>query len=162
AGNDAITTNTGTAGNTSACGYGSVRPNTYVVSDVNLVIENDALFNHGIVQRTTINGRAGTDHHIIPNHHASQLRDPVPTARPVAQAAACPTADVPTVRYGRLSWRPPRREAQLGIHVTGRTDPPVLTPVAIANQSDAFANDRTGRDQHARPDYGGLRHLGLG
>src|SRR5690606_6447256 len=133
AGHDAITTNTGTAGNTSACGNGRVRPNTYVVSDVNLVIENDALFNHGIVHRTTINGGAGTDHHIIPNPHASQWGDPFPTARLVGKTETIRADHRATVHNDPLSEHHPRIEADIGMQVTVVTDQAVLTHVDIGN-----------------------------
>ena len=54
-------------------GHGGVRTDVHVVADLNQVVEFDAVFNHGVVQRAAVNASVGADFHIVADAHRPQL-----------------------------------------------------------------------------------------
>ena len=52
-----------------------MRADTHVVRNLYLVIQLHVFFDHGIVQRTAVYGRIGTDLDMVANDHAPDLRD---------------------------------------------------------------------------------------
>ena len=62
--------------------------NNDVMCDLALVINDNPVANHGIVQRTTVNRGAGANLHAIANNDATQLRDLYPVTAIVSVAEA--------------------------------------------------------------------------
>ena len=58
-----------TAGHPHAAGHGRVRPHHHVVTNLHQVVQFDAVFNHGVIQRAAIHAAVGANFHIIPDAH---------------------------------------------------------------------------------------------
>ena len=69
----AICTNTGAARHPHAPGKRRMRAYMHVMTDLNQVVELDAIFKHGVLQRTAVYAGVGTDLDIIANTHSAKL-----------------------------------------------------------------------------------------
>ena len=49
--------------------------NTHVMTDLNQIIEDDAVFDHRIFDRASIDRRIGADTHIITDNNRAELRN---------------------------------------------------------------------------------------
>ena len=76
----AVGTDTGAACNTDTARKRRMGADVNVVSDLNQVVELDALFNHGVRQGAAVYAGVGTDLDIVANTHAAQLLDFFPTS----------------------------------------------------------------------------------
>src|SRR5208282_2018880 len=110
---------TGNADTRRDCG---MRTDMNIVPDLNLVIELYAILDYGVINRTTIYGRIGTDLHIISNQHAAALRDFFPNSAFFYYAKTICTND------------------NAGVYQTSRTDMAVVVNRYIGMQTRAFAN----------------------
>src|SRR5690606_29602286 len=72
--------NGGAAGNADAARNGGVIADTYVVRDLDLVVELDVIADHGVFERTAIDGGVGADLDVVTDDHTSDLRDLDPAA----------------------------------------------------------------------------------
>ena len=59
-----------------AAGHGGVRADVHVVSDLDLVVELDAVADHRVLDRAAIDGGVRADLDIIADAHAADLRAP--------------------------------------------------------------------------------------
>ncbi|MDT4869405.1 hypothetical protein FQZ97_1044310 [compost metagenome] len=76
----AVGTDGGAARHPHATGHGRVRPDVHVVADLDQVVELDAVFDHGVIQRTTVDAGVGADLDIVSDAHRAQLLDLDPLA----------------------------------------------------------------------------------
>lgn len=67
--------NFGAACNANAAGHGRMLTDLHVVADLYLVVDLDAVGNHGVAQRSTIDAGIGANFHIIANLHTAELLD---------------------------------------------------------------------------------------
>ena len=65
----AMGANAGTASHTNATRHGGMATNMHVVANLNEIVEFDAVFNHCVLQGTTVNTGIGTNFHIVANTH---------------------------------------------------------------------------------------------
>src|SRR5699024_6351932 len=72
--NLALGADDGAAGYTRATGHHGVRTNMDVVTDLDEIIQFDALFKHRILDRAAIHGRVGADLHGVADANAANLR----------------------------------------------------------------------------------------
>src|SRR5690606_31554005 len=128
AGDGAMATDAGAAGNTDAGRHGRVFTDLDVMGDLDLVIQLDAVADDGIADSATIDGGIGTDLHVITDQHAADLGDLLPTAAVVGKAEAFATD-----------------------HCTGLNDHP-LTHTHVVVQGDARSQPAVGTDTAARAD----------
>ena len=76
----AIRTNASTARHTRTASHGSVGAHMDVVTDLHQVIELDAIVDHGVVQRATVNAGVRTNFNVIANAHCAKLLNFFPMA----------------------------------------------------------------------------------
>lgn len=58
--------------------HGGMRTDMHVVSNLYQVVELDAVFNHGVLQRAPVNAGVGTNFNIIADTHPAELLDFLP------------------------------------------------------------------------------------
>src|SRR5450830_793911 len=78
--NRTIFTDLGTAGNPDASGNRRMGTDMAVMCNLDLVVELDTVFEHGVGQGATIDCGIGTDFDVIADHHAANLRNLDPLA----------------------------------------------------------------------------------
>ena len=78
---------------TDATCHGSVGANHAVMRNLNLVIQLDAIFDHGVIQRAAVDCRVGTDLDIIANLYATHLGNLDPVAALIREAKAISAND---------------------------------------------------------------------
>ncbi len=86
-----------------ARGHRRVRADVAVVSDLDLVIELHALFEHGVADGAAVDGGVAADLHIRPEDHAAHLRDREPATRVVRE----PKPSAPITAPGWSTARAP-------------------------------------------------------
>ena len=101
--NGAARTHRGAAGNASARRHGHVAPQVHVVSDLYQVVEFDAILDHCIANRATVNAGIGADFHIVANAHPPQLLDLDPLALLLRKAKTICTNDRPRMHNATLA-----------------------------------------------------------
>src|SRR5690606_38453519 len=88
--NGAVATDTGAAGNADTGRHRGVITNLHVVGNLDLVVQLDAVADHGVVDGAAVDGGIGTDLHVITNQHATDLGDLLPAAAIIGKAEALP------------------------------------------------------------------------
>ena len=73
AANGAMRANSGAARNTRATGHGGVFADPHVVRDLYQVVELDAVFQNGVLQRATVNAGVGANLDVIADLDRAQL-----------------------------------------------------------------------------------------
>src|SRR5450830_1983224 len=76
----AIFTDFGAAGDPRAGCNRRMRADMAVVGDLNLVVQFDTVFQHGVGQGATVDGGIGTDFDVVADHHPPHLRNLDPDA----------------------------------------------------------------------------------
>ena len=71
----AMAADMGAACDTHATGHGGMRTDTHVVANLDLVVQLDTIFDDGVVEGATIDGRVGAYFHIIAYDHPPDLRN---------------------------------------------------------------------------------------
>jgi hypothetical protein len=69
----AMGTDSGTSGNTNTSSHGRVGTNVHVVTNLNQVVEFDAIANDGVFQCAAINAGIGTNFNIVTNPNGTEL-----------------------------------------------------------------------------------------
>jgi hypothetical protein len=95
--------NPGAASHTHTPGHGRVRANMHVVADLYQVVEFDAVLDHSVIQRATVNAGIGTNLNIIADAHPAQLLDFLPTTGMRRKAKAIRAYDNAGVKNAALS-----------------------------------------------------------
>jgi hypothetical protein len=67
---------------------GAVRADVHVVADLHQVVELDAVFEHGVFQRATVDAGVGADLDVVADAHGAELFDLFPAALRVGEAEA--------------------------------------------------------------------------
>src|SRR5271165_1160537 len=65
----------GATGDTDAAGHHGMRADLHVMRDLNLIVELDAVFDHGIAQCSAVDSGIGADVDIVADHYAASLRN---------------------------------------------------------------------------------------
>ena len=76
----AMCTDLSAASHPYAAGHGRVRTNAYVVSDLDQVVEFDAITNDRVIQCTTIDAGIGANFNVIANLDTAKLLDFFPSS----------------------------------------------------------------------------------
>src|SRR5262245_36240670 len=82
-----------------AAGDGAVRADAHVVADLNLVVELDALLDHGVVERAAVDRGIGADLDVVADAHRADLRNLHPAAFLAGDAEAVGADDDPGVHH---------------------------------------------------------------
>ena len=67
----AMRANASTASHADATGHGRVRANMHVVANLYQIVEFDAVLDHSVIQRATVNAGIGADFDIMANAHSA-------------------------------------------------------------------------------------------
>src|SRR5262245_43113585 len=87
----AVAADASAAGDAHTAGNGRMSTDAAVVSDLNLVVQFDALFDHRVVQRAAVDGGVGSHFDVVADHHPADLRDLAPAAAVPGDAEAVST-----------------------------------------------------------------------
>ena len=84
----AVRAYTGAASDSHEGSHGRMSPHMHVMSNLDQVVELDAVLDHGIAQRATVHAGVGTDFNVVTNSNGTELLDlfPTPTRRCKAKA----------------------------------------------------------------------------
>src|SRR3569832_156647 len=78
----------GAAGDARAAGDGGVRPDDHIVGHLYLIIQFDAVLDHGIVERAAVDGGVGADLDVVADTHCAELRHFDPCAARIGETEA--------------------------------------------------------------------------
>src|SRR5688572_33259838 len=71
----AMPADVGAAGDAGASRDRGMRADAHVVADLNLVVELGALLDHGVVERSAVDGGVGSDLDVVAEGYSADLRD---------------------------------------------------------------------------------------
>ena len=114
-----------------------------VVTDLNLIIEDDAVFNNGVSQGATIYRRVGPDLNIIANHHASCLRDLNPPCLFIRETKAISANHGARMNSATLTDHTVMINTDIGIDTGAITNDDSLTDCDTRADVRIFSDDRT-------------------
>src|SRR5258708_19240773 len=89
-------------------GHRSVRTDAHVMADLDLVVELDAVLDHGVVERAAVDGGVGTDLDVVAYYGTTGLRNLDPASRIGRHAAAVRPDPHPAVNPTPLPYDAPR------------------------------------------------------
>ena len=171
----AMRTNVCTASDTHASSHCCVLTNAGVVSNLNLIVELDAVGNHGVIERPTVDAGVGPNFHIIANHDNAQLFYffPAPCNRretkPIATNHSTWVYQAPTADNATFPEPYPRSQHRLRAHMSPLLDhaqrPDVRTLMHHCLRMHNRAGMDAGRETHTRqlsPQLGQARVIQIG
>src|SRR6185369_6024276 len=83
----------GAAGHARAARHHGVRADAHVVTDLDQVVELDAVLDDRVVERATVDAGVGADLHVVADAHRAELLDLLPAALRGREAEAVGTDD---------------------------------------------------------------------
>ncbi len=136
----------------------AVRSDAHVVRDLHQVVDLDAVFDHGVVERTAVDAGVGADFDVVANAHVAELLDLDPGALVRCEAEAvgadhhatvhdAARADAAARAEGHL-----RREARTGTDLRAGADHAVRPDDGPRTDHRAGLDDRQRADRRARID----------
>src|SRR5882672_734986 len=132
-------------------GDGGMRPDAHVVRDLDLVVELDAVLDHGVVQRAPVDGGVRADFDVVADDDASGLRDLDPAPALGRDAEAVRADHRSGVDHRALSDHRARVHRDGGTETGVLADLRLLPDRAPRSEHDALVDPCAARDVAERP-----------
>src|SRR5690554_2855998 len=139
------------AGNANTTGHRSVCPNAHVMSDLHLIVYFDVIADYGVIERAPVDRGVSANFHIVPDHHATDLRNLDPVAVLVTRKPETICADHRTRMHDAVrSQTATEINRHVGVQPTARANLDTIADMAARPHDDSLAQHHIASDTCAR------------